>query len=93
MFYINNMTQMLCNFKEQSKIVRTGGIPMWGEGPEQSLATCIASPLPHLPVNRRVLVAGFPRGGAISAKKIRHGDPPMQVATFRGEGGVICGLI
>jgi len=60
---------------------------------KMSQATCIASPLPHLPVNRRVLVAGFPRGGAKSAKKIRHGDPPWQVATFRGEGGVICGLI
>jgi hypothetical protein len=60
---------------------------------EPSQATCIPSPLPHPPVNRRVLVAGFPRGGAKSAKKIRHGDPPWQVATFRGEGGVICGLI
>jgi hypothetical protein len=39
---------------------------------EPSQATCIASPLPHLPVNRRVLVAGFPRGGAKSAKKIRR---------------------
>ena len=93
MFYINNMTQMSCNFKEQSKIVITGGIPLWGEGPEPSQATLIASPLPHLPVKRRVLVAGFPRGGAKSAKKIRHGDPPLQVATFRGEGGVICRLI
>ncbi len=32
MFYINNMTQILCNFKEQSKIVRTGGIPLFGGG-------------------------------------------------------------
>jgi hypothetical protein len=30
--YIYNMTQMSCNFKEQSKIVRMGGIPLWGEG-------------------------------------------------------------
>jgi hypothetical protein len=28
MFFINNMTQMSCNFKEQSKIERTGGIPL-----------------------------------------------------------------
>ena len=46
MFQINNMTQMSCNFREQSKIVRTGGIPLWGEGPEPSQATLIASPLP-----------------------------------------------
>jgi hypothetical protein len=39
---------------------------------EPSQATCIAPPLPHLPVNRRVLVAGFPRGGAKYAKKIRR---------------------
>jgi hypothetical protein len=38
MFYINNMTQMSCNFKEQSKIVKPGGIPLWGEGPEPSQA-------------------------------------------------------
>jgi hypothetical protein len=68
MFYINNMTQMSCNFKEQSKIVRTGGIPLWGEGPEPSQATLIASPLPHLPGKRRVFLAGFPRGEAESSK-------------------------
>ncbi len=87
------MTEMSCNFKEQSKIVRTGGIPLWGEGPEPSQATLIASPLPHLPVKRRVLVAGFPRGGAKSAKKMRQEKPPWQLASFRGEGGVICRLI
>ena len=38
-------------------------------------------------------MAGFPRGGAKSAKKIRRKNPPVQVADFRGEGGVICGLI
>jgi hypothetical protein len=32
MFYINNMTQMSCNFIEQSKIERTRGIPLWGRG-------------------------------------------------------------
>jgi hypothetical protein len=60
---------------------------------EPSQATRIASPLPHLPVNRRVLVAGFPRGEAKSAKKMRRGNPLWQVATFRGEGGVNFGLI
>jgi hypothetical protein len=60
---------------------------------EPSQATCIASPLPHLPVNWRVLVAGFPLAGAKSAKKIRRKNPPLEVADFRGEGGVICGLI
>ncbi len=69
MFYINNMTQMSCNFKEQSKIVRTGGIPLWGEGPEPSQAATHSVPPSHLPVKQRVLVAGFPRGGAKSAKK------------------------
>jgi len=34
---------------------------------EPSQATLKASPLPHLPVNRQVLVAGFPRGEAESA--------------------------
>jgi hypothetical protein len=40
------MTQMSCNFKEQSKIVRTGGIPLWGEGPEPSQADIHSVPLP-----------------------------------------------
>jgi hypothetical protein len=39
------------------------------------------------------MVAGFPRGGAESAKKIRRKNPPLEVADFREEGGVICGLI
>jgi hypothetical protein len=47
----------------------------------------------HLPTKKRVLEAGFPRGEAKSAKKMRRGNRPWQVATFRGEGGVICGLI
>jgi len=37
--------------------------------------------------------AGFPRGEAKSAKKMCRGNSPWQVATLRGEGGVICGLI
>ncbi len=60
---------------------------------ELSQATCIASPLSHLPVKQLVLVAGFPRGEAKSTKKMRRENPPLQVANFRGEGGVICGLI
>ena len=59
MFYINNMTQMSCNFKEQSKIVRTGGIPLWGEGPEPSQTTLIASPLPHPPSQSAGVSGGF----------------------------------
>ncbi|MFN9899577.1 MAG: hypothetical protein ACK55Z_12470, partial [bacterium] len=43
---------------------------------EPSQATRIASPLPHLPVNQRILVAGFPHGEAKSAKKMQHGNPP-----------------
>jgi hypothetical protein len=76
MFYINNMTQMSCNFKEQSKIVSTGGIPLWGEGPEPSQAATHSVPPPHLLAKRRVLRADFPRGEAISAKKRRRGNPP-----------------
>jgi hypothetical protein len=90
MFYINNMTQISCNFREQSKIARTGGIPLWGEGPEPSQVTYIASPLPLRQVNRRMFLAGFPRGEPESAEFIHHSDPPFWAATFRGEGGVIC---
>ena len=32
-------------------------------------------------------MAGFPRGGAESAKKIRRKNLPLEVADFRGEGG------
>jgi hypothetical protein len=60
---------------------------------EPSQATCIASPLPHLPFNWRFLVVGFPRGGAKYAKKRRRKNLPLGVADFRGEGRVICGLI
>ena len=86
MFQINNMTQMACNFREQSKIVRLGE-KMSQTKPHASV------PPPPCQVIRRVFSVGFPRGGPESAKFIRHGDPPWQVATFRGEGGVICRLI
>ncbi len=36
---------------------------------------------------------GFPRGDPESAEFTRRCDPPFWAATFRGEGGVICGLI
>jgi hypothetical protein len=48
---------------------------------------------PYLLAKRRVLRLDFPRGEAKSAKKRRRGNSPWQVATLRGEGGVICGLI
>ncbi len=48
MFYINNMTQMPCNFKEQSKIVSTGG---GGGGLKPSQATPQQA-TPHLSVSR-----------------------------------------
>jgi hypothetical protein len=48
------------------------------------LSVLDAKPIPAL---------GFPRGEPESAEFIRHGDPPFWAATFRGEGGVICGLI
>ncbi len=52
-----------------------------------------SSPPPHLLAKRRVFRADFPRGEAKSAKKKRHGYSPWQVATLRGEGGVISELI
>ncbi len=60
---------------------------------EPSQAATPSVPPPHPLAKRRVLEADFPRGEAKSAKKRRHENPPWQVATFRGEGGVICGLI
>ncbi len=86
MFQINNMTQMSCNFREQSKIVRTGGIPLWGEGPEPSQATLIASPLhPRL--------ACLQRGEARTARISCHSHQPKKLAKYRGEGGVNRGSI
>ncbi len=48
---------------------------------------------PHLLAKRRVLRADFPRGEAKCARKRRRGNSPWRLATWRGEGGVICGLI
>jgi hypothetical protein len=50
-------------------------------------------PPPPRQVNRRWFLVGFPHGDPESAEFIRHGGPPFWAATFRGEGGVICGLI
>jgi len=44
-------------------------------------------------VKWRVFLAGFPRGDPESAEFTRRCDPPFKAATFRGEGGEICGLI
>ena len=50
-------------------------------------------PLPPRQVKWRVFLAGFPRGDPESAEFTRRCDPTFWAATFRGEGGVICGLI
>ena len=90
MFQINNMTQMSCNFREQSKIVRTGGIPLWGE-PNQT------SPLTSPPTQVSSLASVF--GGFAtwrkpgSARITRQTEAPRTGAKIRGEGGVMCGLI
>ncbi len=63
---------------------------------EPSLATCIASPLPHPPVNRRVLMACFPRGGAKHPRKDAKKTPDnhtTKIGGFWGEGRVTLGLI
>jgi hypothetical protein len=57
--------------------------------PSQAATHGVPPPLAKL----RVLEADFPCGEAESAKKKRRGNSPWQVATLRGEGGVICGLI
>ena len=83
MFQINNMTQMSCNFREQSKIVRTGGIPLWGE-PNQT------SPLTSRPPQASALATWRKPG---SARITRETEAPRTGAKIRGEGRVMCGLI
>ncbi len=64
MICINNMTQMSCNFKEQSKIVRTEGIHLWGRGASR----CQPKPPPTTPCSDS---AAFTRGeNAISRRGI-----------------------
>ncbi len=41
----------------------------------------------------RVFHVVIPDPPKLSAKIIRHFDPPFRMAKIRGEGGVICGLI
>ncbi len=40
-----------------------------------------------------MFLAGIPRDDPESAEFIRHDDLPFWAATFRGDSGVICGLI
>ena len=44
MFQINNMTQMSCNFREQCKIVRMGGIPLTNKPNQTSPPTTSPPP-------------------------------------------------
>ena len=44
MFQINNMTQMSCNFREQCKIVRMGGIPLMNKPNQTSPPTTSPPP-------------------------------------------------
>ena len=85
MFQINNMTQMSCNFREQSKIVRTGGIPLWGE-PNQT------SPLTSRPPQASAWVSVFGLcatwGKPEPARITRETKAPRTGAKIRGEGGV-----
>ncbi len=50
-------------------------------------------PLPPPAKPKAIISGGFPRGDPESAEFTRRCDPPFWAATFRGEGGVICGLI
>ncbi len=59
----------------------------------QAKPPLIASTPPHLLAKRRVLRADFPPGEAKCARKRRRGNSPWPLATWRGEGGVIWGLI
>jgi hypothetical protein len=48
---------------------------------------------PPRQVKWRVFLAGFLRGDPKAAKIMRRCKSPFWIATFRGEGEVICGLI
>jgi hypothetical protein len=52
-----------------------------------------ASVSPPRQVKRRVFLAGFPRGDLKAAEIMGRCKSPFWIATFRGESGVICGLI
>ncbi len=76
---------MSCDFREQSKIVRTGGIPLWGE-PSQT------SPLTSRPPQASALASVL--GGSATwrkpgyAKLTRQTEAPRTGAKTREEGGV-----
>jgi hypothetical protein len=92
MFYINNMTQMSCNFKEQSKIERTGGIPLWGRGasrwqPKPPPPPCEATELGDSPHGKLPdCVAKTPKW---VARLRRQNESPLWSARMRcqGKGG------
>jgi hypothetical protein len=48
---------------------------------------------PYLPAKKRVLRADFPSGEGKCASWRRSSNSPWRLGTWRGEGGVICGLI
>ena len=74
MFQINNMTQMSCNFREQCKIVRMGGIPLKNE-PNQT------SPPARSPPSRQCL--GMRIGGSARGECL---DWPYRLAVRQGGG-------
>jgi hypothetical protein len=63
----------------------------WEIEPNQT--SCKHPPSPTRQVKWRVFLAGFQRGDPEPAEFTRRCVPPFWIATFRGEGGVICGLI
>ena len=80
------MTQMSCNFREQSKIVRMGEKmsqtkppPDVTPHPSQCLGECIW----------RVCHVGKPEPARITCQT----EAPRTGAKIRGEGGEMCGLI
>ena len=82
MFQINNMTQMSCNFREQCKIVRMGGIPLMNEPNQTSPPT--TSPPPGSAWACAVAVLHVL--GAWMALHICRKDPPYRLAIRQGGG-------
>ncbi len=76
---------------------RTGGACATGRplrgGLAGSLSVGVLAALRCPPSPPRVFLAGFPRGDPKAAEFTRRCDPPFWIMTFRGEGGVIWGLI
>ena len=82
MFQINNMTQMSCNFREQCKIVRMGGIPLMNKPNQTSPPT--TSPPPGSAWACAVEVLHVL--GAWMALHICRKDPPYRLAIRQGGG-------